>query len=220
LAASPAPHATVATSNLQAFDRPLTFQRLPLCPEIGLWLLDADLDLEASCRGLERLEAPPFWAFCWGSGQAMARFILDHPERFRGKRIVDFGTGSGVAAIAAALAGAARVDAVDVDPQARRATALNAQSNRVEIATHPRLPKDWDLLVASDILYEPQPLDRLRPLVREGRPILLSDPERPSSPRLGLPSLARYAVRTLPDVDSPACSAAIFEFGPENLTRV
>ena len=215
---APTPLESPPAPGLRAFGRALTFQRPPLCPEIGLWLLNGDIDLEASCQELTPFEAPPFWAFCWGSGQAMARFILDHPDRVRGRRVVDLGTGSGVAAIAAALAGAARVDAVDTDDQAQRATALNAESNGVEVFTHPRLPEAWDLLLASDILYEAASLARLGALAEGGKPILLGDPERPSSPRLGLPALARYAVRTLPDVDSPACSAAIFELGPNDLS--
>jgi len=199
--------------SLTAFGRSLEFQRPPLCPEIGLWLLDDSVDLESSCLGLGSMQAPPYWAFCWGSGQAMARFLLDHPERVDGRRVVDFGAGSGVAGIAARLAGAASVTAVDMDPEARAATLHNAASNGVELATRSSLPDDpeeWDLLLASDVLYEPSQLGRLRALAQGGRPVLLSDPERPSSPRLDHPAQARYAVRTLPDVDSPVKSAAVF----------
>ena len=198
---------------LRAFGRSLAFQRPSLCPEIGLWLLDGQVDLESGCLGLGHLQPPPYWAFCWGSGQAMGRFLLDHPERVRGQRVIDFGAGSGVAGIAAGLAGAASVTAVDSDPEARAATLHNAASNGVELATRSSLPDDpeeWDLLLASDVLYEPSQLGRLRALAQGGRPILLSDPERPSSPRLNHPAQARYAVRTRPDVDSPAKSAAIF----------
>ena len=199
--------------SLTAFGRSLKFRRLPLCPEIGLWLLDDQVDLESGCLGLGHLQPPPYWAFCWGSGQAMARFLLDHPERVDGRRVVDFGAGSGVAGIAARLAGAASVTAVDTDPEARAASLHNAASNGVAIVTRRSLPEDpqsWDLLLASDVLYEPSQLGRLQTLAQSGRPVLVSDPERPSSPRLDHPAQARYAVRTLPDVDSPAKSAAIF----------
>jgi predicted nicotinamide N-methyase len=215
---SPAPSQShTARPPLRAFGRTLEFQRPPLCPEIGLWLLEEGVDIEATSLDLAQLEAPPFWAFCWGSGQALARFILDHPEKVRGQRVVDFGTGSGVAAIAAALAGAASVTAVDLDAEALTAASLNAKSNRVSVDSRSTLPGNWDLLLASDVLYESGQLPRLRALARSGRPVLISDPERPSSPRLEMTALARYAVRTLPDVDSPMKTAAVFELGAEDL---
>jgi predicted nicotinamide N-methyase len=196
---------------LRAFGQSLEYQRPPLCPELGLWLLDDRVDLESTCLGLGQLRVPPFWAFCWGSGQAMARFLLDQPEWVRGRRVVDFGTGSGVAAIAAGLAGADSVMGVDTDPEARTAAACNAASNDVELVTGSALPEEWDVLLACDVLYEPSQWARLRSLAQGGRPVLVSDPERPSSPRFEMAPQARYAVRTLPDVDSPAKSAAVFQ---------
>jgi predicted nicotinamide N-methyase len=163
------------------------------------------------------LRSPPFWAFCWGSGQALARFVLDRPERVRGRRVVDFGTGSGIAGIAAGLAGARSIVAVDTDPAALVAAEANARSNGVELRTQKTLPGNWDLLLASDVLYERDQWPRLRALAGRGRPMLVSDPERPSSPRLGVEPRARYAVRTLPDVDAPIDSAAVFELGAETL---
>ena len=103
------------------FGNEIALRRPPLCPEIALWLIDGQVDLEAECRGLHEGESPPYWAFCWGSGQALARWLLDHPDEVRGRRVVDFGSGSGVAGIAAAMAGAREVVAVDVDPAARAA---------------------------------------------------------------------------------------------------
>ncbi|HIF99326.1 MAG TPA: methyltransferase [Myxococcales bacterium] len=204
---------------LRAFAQSLEYQRPPLCPELGLWLLGDQVDLESTCLGLGQLHAPPFWAFCWGSGQAMARFLLDQPEWVRGRRVVDFGTGSGVAAIAAGLAGADSVMGVDSDPEARVAAARNAASNEVELVTSGALPEEWDVLLACDVLYQPSQWARLQSLAQGGRPVLVSDPERPSSPRFEIAPQARYAVRTLPDVDSPAKSAAVFQlsnrgFGP------
>jgi predicted nicotinamide N-methyase len=197
---------------LRAFGRELRYQQPPLCPEIGLWLLGDEIDLEACCLKLPEIQRPPFWAFCWGSGQALARFVLDRPATLRGLRVVDFGAGSGVAGIAAGLAGAASVVAVDTDPDALTAASCNAECNGVDLQTRRSLPADWDLLLASDVLYEPGHLARLQALARPDRPVWLSDPERPSSPRLDPEARARYAVRTLPDVDSPADSAAVFEF--------
>ena len=76
-----------ATLGRRAFRQALVLRRLPLCPEIRLWLLGDEVDLEAECRELHDGEAPPYWAFCWGSGQALARFLLDHPEEVRGRRV-------------------------------------------------------------------------------------------------------------------------------------
>jgi predicted nicotinamide N-methyase len=198
--------------HLGAFGRHLALRRPALCPEFELWLLDDEVDLEGGCQELLDGEAPPYWAFCWGSGQALARFVLDRPATLRGLRVVDFGAGSGVAGIAAGLAGAASVVAVDTDPDALTAASCNAECNGVDLQTRRSLPGDWDLLLASDVLYEPGHLARLQALARPDRPVWLSDPERPSSPRLDPEARARYAVRTLPDVDSPADSAAVFEF--------
>ena len=200
---------------LNAFGCTLKFQRPPLAPEIGLWLIEEGVDLEATCRELGELQAPPFWAFCWGSGQALARFLLDHPQRARDRRVVDFGAGSGVAGIAAGLAGACSVVAVDTDPEALAAATINARDNGVELETRKTLPPDWDLLLASDVLYERDQLSHLRALACPGRGVLISDPERPSSPRLVEEAQARYSVRTLPDVDAPIDSAAIFELRAE-----
>ena len=74
---------------------------LPLCPELSLWLLGDDVDLHQRVSEVFEIETAPYWAFCWGSGQALARYLLDHPELVRGRDVVDFGAGCGVAAIAA-----------------------------------------------------------------------------------------------------------------------
>lgn len=199
-----------APLGLCAFRRALVLRRLPLCPQIRLWLLGDSFDLEAECRELHEGEAPPYWAFCWGSGQALARFILDHPAEVRDRRVVDLGTGSGVVAIAAARAGARSICAIDTDPAALSAVRANAAVNRVSVEVAERLPDEWDLLVASDILYEPETRDWLVGLAEKGLRLLVSDPERPSSPRLGIVPLTRMCARTVPDVDSPMRTAAIF----------
>ena len=136
------------------FGRALELQRPPLVPEIGLWLLAGEVDLESACAGLEEGEGPPFWAFCWGSGQALARWILDHPEEVRGREVVDLGAGSGIVAIAAALRGARRVVAVDIDATALEVAQANARENGVHIEVAERMPDRCDLLTASDVLYE------------------------------------------------------------------
>ena len=135
----------------------------PLCPELRLRLLREDAPLRDAApvwRGNPHLfdwQGPrPYWAFAWGSGQALARFILDHQEMVRGKRVVDFGAGSGIAAIAAAVAGAALVIAADIDPIAVEAILLNANLNDVAISATQenvliRGQFHWDVLLAGDV---------------------------------------------------------------------
>jgi predicted nicotinamide N-methyase len=201
---------TMAPEGLSAFGQRLECQRPPLCPEIGLWLLPDEIDLELECRTLSDCQPPPYWAFCWGSGQALARYLLDHPDEVRGRQVVDFGSGCGVAAIAAAMVGAATVVAVDCDASARRAICANALHNHVEVTVAEQIPDDWDVMLASDVLYESANRDWLLAAPAPGRKVIISDPERPSSPPLRAELAARYAARTLPDADSPMCGAAVF----------
>jgi len=200
---------TVAASG-EAFGHPLTLQRPALCPEIALWLIAGQVDLEQACHDLDACHPPPYWAFCWGAGQALARFVLERPETVRDRVVVDLGAGCGIVAVAAARAGAARVFAVDSDPAARRASLRNADANGVVIETAASLPADFDLLLAADVLYEPGMAERLSDQRAAGRRVIVADPERASSPDLGVPAETRYPARTLPDVDSPMDRAAIF----------
>lgn len=201
----------------RAFGHALALRRPPLCGELALWLLAEDVDLEAGCRQLHEGASPPYWAFCWGSGQGLARWLLDHPETVRDRRVVDLGAGSGVAGIAAARAGAAAVVAVDVDPDARAAIRANAAANGLtgdELRVAAAVPARWDLLLASDVLYEPDLAavvaaygDRAR---SSGAGVLVAEPERPGNPGYPLSALARYPARTLPDVDSPTVWANVY----------
>lgn len=172
--------------------------------------MHGEVDLEQACRDLDACHPPPYWAFCWGAGQALARFVLDRPDTVRDQHVVDFGTGSGVVALAAALSGAARVTAVDIDPLALAAVARNAARNGAEVATASSLPADFDVLLAADVLYEACDPDWITTHRNAGRRVIISDPERSGAPRLGAPAAARYAARTEPDVDSPMCGAAVF----------
>ena len=210
----PIAHIEPTPPPLRAFGAPLEPVAPPLCPELTLWLVAGTLDLEARCHALRECEPPPYWAFCWGSGQALARFVLDHPERVRGRRVADIGSGCGVAAIAAARAGALEVVAVDRDPNALVAARYNAIHNGVSISTASAVPEDRDLLLAGDVLYEAANLAWIEGLRAGGLHVLLSDPERTASPRFGLAPMVRYAVTTRPDVDSPVCSAAVFDLAP------
>lgn len=172
-------------------------------------MLGDAVDLESACAELGEGEAPPFWAFCWGAGQALARHILDHPEIVRGKRVVDLGTGSGIAAIAAGRAGAAHVLALDLDPQSCRAAEINAAHNNVSIETSSETPTSWDLMLAADVLYETGLRDWVLGEARTQGAILLADPERTGTPRVDQPEAARYAATTFPDVDSPQKGAVL-----------
>jgi predicted nicotinamide N-methyase len=196
---------------LGAFGARLSLRRPTLCPEFELWLLGDDVDLEVGCSALAEGEAPPYWAFCWGSGQALARYVLDHPERVQGKRVVDLGTGSGIAALAAARAGAKTVLALDLDPTSRRAAELNAEHNGLEIETSTKAPEEWDLMLAADVLYETGLREWVMGAARTRGPILLADPERTGTPHLDLPVLARIDATTFPDVDSPQRSVVLYE---------
>ncbi len=197
---------------LGAFGSQLHRRRPPLCPEFELWLLGDDVDLEIACDALPEGVAPPFWAFCWGSGQALARFLLDRPGLVRGRHIVDLGTGSGIAGLAAARAGAARVVALDRDPRARLCAQLNAELNGLEIETSFQLPGEWDLMLAADVLFDSGLRSWLLEPARQHGPILLADPERTGAPRLDRPSFARMQATTFPDVDSPCKSVALHWF--------
>lgn len=196
-------------ARLGAFGGRLALRRPPLCPEFELWLMSEAVDLEASCRELAEGEAPPYWAFCWGAGQALARFLLDHPERVRGLRVVDLGTGSGIAAIAAARAGAREVVALDIDPTARNAAQLNAEHNGVSIRTSAVAPDRYDLLLAADVLYETGLRSWIEGEARRQAPCLLADPQRTGTPRIDFPILATFDACTLPDVDSPRKSVVL-----------
>lgn len=197
-------------ARLGAFGGSLVLRRPPLCPELELWLMSESVDLEAGCRELADGEAPPYWAFCWGAGQALARFLLDHPDRVRGQRILDLGTGSGIAAIAAARAGAREVIAVDIDPAARNAARLNADHNGVSIQTTGVVPSEFDLLLAADVLYETGLRGWILDVARRRAPCLLADPQRTGTPPVDFPLLATYDACTLPDVDSPRKTVALY----------
>ena len=187
----------------------------PHVPEIALHLADEAHDLWH--RTEEQLQEiglePPFWAFAWAGGQGLARYVLDHPETVRGRRVLDFATGSGLVAIAAALAGAERVAASDIDPFCEAAVALNADLNRVAVAYEPRDLvgsdlRDFDVLLAGDVFFDREMSDKLLPwfaeLAENGVDILVGDPGRAYLPHRRLTPLATYEVtvtRALEDAE-------------------
>ncbi len=178
----------------------------PLVPEIRLHLASEITPLwQATEASLARDQLPPpYWAFAWAGGQALARHVLDHPELVRGRAALDFGAGSGLVAIAAAKAGA-RVTAAEIDRFAAAAIALNAALNGVAVAIESadvigREPALWETVLAGDMCYERPLAERLtrwlRALAAQGVTVLLGDPGRAYLPATGLEPLARYAVPT------------------------
>jgi len=182
----------------------------PLVPEIRLHLATEVTPLwQATEATLQQSQLPPpYWAFAWAGGQALARHLLDHPELITGRDVLDFGAGSGIVAIAAAKAGAT-VTAAEPDRFAVAAVALNAALNGVEIAvaTGDTLVGDghWEAVLAGDMCYERPLAERLvswlAARARGGALILLGDPGRAYLPTTGLQAVARYWVPTPLDLE-------------------
>lgn len=189
---------------------------LPQCDEISLYLLNPDYPkIELSMeQGLRLMEEPMFWIFCWASGQAMARYIIDNPQLIEGKRVLDFGCGSGVAAIAAAKAGAAKVWACDMDPCAVHATALNCQLNSVPV----EIIEDWetcpealDIILVSDVLYDRENLPLLDQFIARAPEVLVADSRVKHFNAPFYRKISELDSFTIPDLDEPA------EFGHVNI---
>jgi len=184
----------------------------PLVPEIKLHLASEVTPLwHATEATLAKSQLPPpYWAFAWAGGQALARYLLDHPETVRGKSVLDFGAGSGLVAIAAMKAGAKAATAAEIDDFSVAAIALNAALNDVTLTIEcadviGRSPAPWDTILVGDMCYE-RPLaerltDWLRQLARAGTTVLLGDPGRTYLPKSGLEPIARYAVPTPLDLE-------------------
>ncbi|TCS13232.1 methyltransferase [Caulobacter sp. BK020] len=157
---------------------------------------------------------PPFWAFAWAGGQALARYVLDHPEVVAGKRVIDFASGSGLVAIAAMKAGAASVLAADIDVFCEAAIGLNAEANGVEVAfTEANLldaapPSSAEVLLAGDICYERPMAEAVMAWLVQGRAaganVLIGDPGRTYFPKDGLVKLAEYQVPTTRELEDMA----------------
>ncbi|MQX36710.1 class I SAM-dependent methyltransferase [Roseospira navarrensis] len=191
----------------------------PLVPEVRLhtateitplWLATEEGLRE---QGLE----PPFWAFAWPGGQALARYVLDHPDTVRGRRVLDLACGGGLIGLAAALSGAAAVDCVDVDPLALTATALNAAENGVadritplckDLAADSADTGDWPVVLAGDVCYAQPMADRMMGLLRAraaaGALVLIADPGRAHLPGDGLEPVAVFDVPTTLELEDRA----------------
>lgn len=177
-----------------------------------LWLADAITPIwSATEADLERQSLdPPFWAFAWAGGQAVARCVLALPEIVRGRRVLDIACGSGMIAVAAAHAGAAKVWANDIDPICEAAVSLNAEANNVSI--------DWlgrdlleapapavDVILAGDIFYQKQMAERFLAWLGEaaarGIEVYVGDPGRAYAPDSGAPPIAEYNIETTLDLE-------------------
>lgn len=181
-------------------------------PELSLWLADEVTPLwRLTQEELGRMGLPPsFWAFAWAGGQALARWLLDHPEAVRGRRVLDFACGSGLAGVAAMKAGAASALCVDIDPFCGAAVALNAGANGVALSFTEADPLDEppppaDLILAGDVCYERPMAERALSWLRRARDagaeVLIGDPGRSYFPREGLEFLAEYAVPTTRELE-------------------
>ncbi|WP_413208169.1 class I SAM-dependent methyltransferase [Rhodospirillum sp. A1_3_36] len=189
--------------------------RPPLVPEIRLRLATEITPLWQATEIVLEKEGvpPPFWAFCWAGGQALARHVLDHPETVRGRRVLDFAAGCGVCGIAAALAGAKAVEGNEIDPVAMEAMSMNAALNGVDLLPQEgdvvgSLDRVWDVVLAGDVCYEKPLAERVIPWMRalaaRGTRVLIADPGRSYLPSQGLSALATYSVpvsRELEDRD-------------------
>jgi len=194
----------------------------PLLPEIRLNLATQVTPLwhaterELMASGIE----PPFWAFAWAGGQALARTLLDAPELVRGRAVLDFASGSGLCAIAAAMAGARSVVAVERDPLAVAAIALNAERHGVSVEARlldvlgrgegplPAWSEGCEVVLAGDVCYDAamtaQVIPWLRARVAAGARVLLGDPGRAYLPSEGLAEVRRIRVPLIDDVEAEA----------------
>lgn len=197
----------------------------PHVPEIQLRLASEAHDLWLKTE--EELQEiglpPPFWAFAWAGGQGLARYVLDHPDVVRDRSVIDFASGSGLVAIAAAMAGAASVTSVDIDPWAGTAIRLNAAENGVAIRSLMRdiidQPRAADVYLAGDVFYDKSFADRLIPwfeaLVAQGATVLVGDPGRAYCPRDRMTMLATYEVAVTRALeDSEVKKTTVWRFGP------
>lgn len=177
----------------------------PLVPEIALHLATEITPIwQASEAWLQQANVePPFWAFAWPGGQALARHVLDHPETVRGRRVLDFAAGCGIAAIACVMAGAAKAEAAEIDAMAIAATLANARANNVKVQI---LAEDivgqscrWDLILCGDVCYEAPMTRHIMPWLRRMATtceVWVADPGRAYLPTEGMAPLGDYAVPT------------------------
>jgi len=177
----------------------------PLVPEISLYLATEITPIWQATEDWmnARAMAPPYWAFAWPGGQALARHVLDNPGVVAGKRVLDFAAGGGIAAVACARAGAAVVEAAEIDDLACAAIRLNAGANGVGVSV---VDGDvvgsacrWDMILCGDVCYEAPMTGHIMPWLREmarEAEVWIADPGRAYLPKAGLSEIMRYSVPT------------------------
>lgn len=195
----------------------------PLVPEIMLYLATEITPIwQASEAWLRRANVePPFWAFAWPGGQALARRVLDRPEMVRGRRVLDFAAGCGIAAIACAMAAAASVEAAEIDAIAAAASLANAAANGVAIRVLEGdlvgQPCRWDLILCGDVCYEAPMTQHIMPWLRRmaaSCEVLVADPGRAYLPA-GLVPIGEYAVPTSLELeDRTTRITKLYRLGP------
>lgn len=208
-------------------DTHTAIRAVPFVPEVRLHVGGPAMPLwEAAFFADERLPVPPpYWAWPWAGGQALGRYVLDNPGLVAGLRVADIGSGGGIVAIAAALAGAKRVAALDIEPYAVEACRLNAALNGVAdiVAPHEGDPvgtdDGWDVVLAGDVWYEADLAAYMEPwlraLARRGAHVLTGDLGRAHLPAHGLAELVRYTVPTVVDLeDVTEKEARVLQVGP------
>ncbi len=187
----------------------LEVTQLPECPVIQLLLLNADYPQGSlNPQEVQRvMDNPLYWVFCWASGQVLAEFLLANPHWVAGKRVLDFGCGSGVVAVAAALAGAAEVVACDIDPLAQAAAELNARLNGVAVTVE----HDWDaiegaidLIIVADVLYDSDNFSWLQRFTQRAARVLVADSRVKNFDYPPYRQIARSSSFTVPDLAESA----------------
>jgi predicted nicotinamide N-methyase len=175
---------------------------VPFVPEITLFQADEPIALWEKTEEAGVAQPPPFWAFAWAGGQALARHVLDHPDLVAGRSVLDLATGSGLVAVAAAVAGAHPVTANDIDPYSLAAAAANAAANNVDVLALEEdiLDRDGDygVVLAGDVFYSREMAARVLPFLRRaagrGSLVLVGDPGRAYLPDSGLFERAAYDI--------------------------
>ncbi len=182
---------------------------LPGVPQLQLLLLHGEYPQGAlSPQAMQRvMDNPLYWVFCWASGQVLARYLLDNPDRVRGKRVLDFGCGSGVVAVAAAMAGAKEVIACDIDPLALTATRVNARLNGVTLeyaSDYWDVDGEVDVIIVADVLYDRENFPWLARFVERAPQVLIADSRVKQFDHPPYRQIGRRQSCTLPDLDESA----------------
>jgi predicted nicotinamide N-methyase len=188
----------------------LSWQCPPQTPDLPLLLIREDYPREGLPYEVAQalMDNPPYWCFCWASGQVLARYVLEHPEIVKDQTVIDFGAGCGIVAIASALAGAERVVACDLDPNALAACEFNAQRNGVNLEYSNDV---FDLLAdinmasaiitVADVFYDRDNLPLLDKFNAFFKQVLVADSRLKGVPLPGLRILGVEASHTVPDLD-------------------